>query len=663
MTNVIIYSLGMTLLHSLWQIVLIYAILRLSLALLVNGKANFRYNISGSALFLTFLAAVVTFNIYFLNGKAEVITSQAVSLNLETETIPHYIQGIQEGNMESGITLYNLFPYIVSVYLIGVFILALKLTGSLLFLRRYARRDTAAANRKTKEIFYELIKKFRFNRKIILVESLRAKTPMVIGYLKPVIIVPVGIFTHLPFNQVEAILAHELAHIKRNDFLINIIQSVVELLFFYHPVIYLISKHIREERENCCDDIALQFCKDSSQYVKALASMEGILPANPYPAVAFVQKKNNLLNRMKRILKSNDMKTKLSDRIVAGSIILAGILTLVLTGAAALNNISAENATPVEDSASQAVKINNIYPAANQADTIINYGENHIVTHRINEDGKNQEIEINFSNGKISSLKVDGKVIPESDYPQYRTVIENAREEVANASSEVEKAEKELDKIKEEEIEKEIQNAMEEVKQMDQEEIQKELEKARAEMEKIDQEKLQQEIELAMEEAKREMEESGMNEINWDSIQNEVSKAMDSIDWEEIHSSIEKAMEEVEYNSEEMEMAIMDTQKAMEEIDWEGIQESVYRGLEAAKISMESIDWDMLAETIDLSIDISADVLDNISVEIESALKEVESLDISAEIEDARKDVQKEKKKLNELDRNMEKALEELEKK
>lgn len=664
MTGIAIYSIGMTLLHSLWQILIVFLLLRLLLFVFRNHSSHLRYNIALMGILSIVIISVATFSFYYHNEKdgAAYVSSLIDNVRNGTYIIPEELN--LETSEAAGIKAY--LPYLVFLYMAGVMFLSLKLAFSLLYLRKFSRKGALKPHKDLSECFNTLLEKFNIRRPVKLIESYLAKAPMVIGYLKPIVVVPVGIFTQLPFNQVEALLAHELAHIKRNDFLLNIIQSVVELLFFYHPVIYLISRHIREERENCCDDIALSFCSDSTQYVKALASMEGVLPVNAYPAVAFVENKHHLLNRMKRILNPKKMKTKLSDRIIAGIIIVTGFAVLLVSGAATLNNFSGEHNEPIEQEYISSIDQEQKVRTSPARDTVFDYDGDHIVTHRKNKKGEKESIEMKFDNGEIALLKIDGKVIPEKDYKKHKELIYEIREDVAKASKGIEEAEEELDKIDEEELDREIEAALREAKSINKEELQRELAKARKEIEKIDHEEIRREVEIAMAEAEREMERAYNEDVNWDSIRREVRIAMEEVDWEEINRSIEEAMEEANLSGEEMEEVMASIETAMSAIDWGLIQESAYMGIEAARVAMEAFDWDLIGESIEMSLEITEDAMENVAKEMEKSfteLDEIEDVDVKAEIRDARVEVKKEKKKIQELDKNMEKALEELEKK
>src|ERR1700749_4616836 len=102
---------------------------------------------------------------------------------------------------------------------------------------------------------------------ISLLESGIAKVPMVIGHLKPVILIPIGLLTALSAEEVEAILVHELAHIKRRDYLVNMLQSLMEIIFFFNPAVLWISQLIKTERENCCDDMVVEQSSNRISYI------------------------------------------------------------------------------------------------------------------------------------------------------------------------------------------------------------------------------------------------------------------------------------------------------------------------------------------------------------------------------------------------------------
>ncbi len=140
----------------------------------------------------------------------------------------------------------------------------------------------------------------RISRPVVLLESSLADVPLLLGHLRPVILMPVGLLAGLPVSQIEAIFLHELAHIRRCDYLVNLVQRGIEGLFFYHPAVWWISRVICAERENCCDDVAVEVGGNAHEYAVALAALEQ--RRWPGREVALAATGGNLVNRIRRLL-------------------------------------------------------------------------------------------------------------------------------------------------------------------------------------------------------------------------------------------------------------------------------------------------------------------------------------------------------------------------
>ena len=136
------------------------------------------------------------------------------------------------------------------------------------------------------EILRKLGARIGLSRPVRLLVSALVQVPTVVGWLRPVVLVPVGALGGLPAGHLEALLLHELAHIRRHDYLVNMLQSVAEALLFYHPAVWWVSGHIRAERELCCDDVAVSVSGDALTYARALAQLESYRPAHLSAAVA-----------------------------------------------------------------------------------------------------------------------------------------------------------------------------------------------------------------------------------------------------------------------------------------------------------------------------------------------------------------------------------------
>jgi len=171
------------------------------------------------------------------------------------------------------------------------------------------------------------------SRSVRLLATDRVDSPSVIGWLRPVILAPVGVLCGLAPEQVEALLAHELAHVRRHDYLVNVLQGIAESLLFYHPAVWWISNQIRAEREHCCDDLAVAASGDVLVYARALAELESMRPAHFKAALS--ANGGSLLRRIQR----------LADPVAAhrpagwgvawslGALLLLGIAEVAVTGA------------------------------------------------------------------------------------------------------------------------------------------------------------------------------------------------------------------------------------------------------------------------------------------------------------------------------------------
>ncbi|MEZ5303594.1 MAG: M56 family metallopeptidase, partial [Verrucomicrobiales bacterium] len=193
-------------------------------------------------------------------------------------------------------------PWVVGVWALGVALLSARLLSGWLCLRRWRASGKEIADPVWRARFAALGERMRLSRPVRLLASASAAVPMVAGWIKPVVLVPAGLFTGLDAAQLEAILAHELAHIRRHDYLVNLLQNAVETLFFFHPAVWWISGEIRQEREHCCDDEAAALCGGAVGYARALAALEEIRSIDGAPLGAVSAAGGSLLCRVRRLL-------------------------------------------------------------------------------------------------------------------------------------------------------------------------------------------------------------------------------------------------------------------------------------------------------------------------------------------------------------------------
>ena len=168
--------------------------------------------------------------------------------------------------------------------------------------------------------------RLRVSRPVTMLESCLAETPAVVGYLRPAILIPAGLLTGLPPEQVEAILLHELAHIRRHDYAVNVLQTLVEGLLFYHPAVWWVSGVIRAERENCCDDVVVAVVGDARGYAAALAELEWRRSVGQ-PALA--ARGGNLLRRIRRLLEPEGPRS-IAGPVLGAALLMASIAAVLM---------------------------------------------------------------------------------------------------------------------------------------------------------------------------------------------------------------------------------------------------------------------------------------------------------------------------------------------
>jgi beta-lactamase regulating signal transducer with metallopeptidase domain/transcriptional regulator NrdR family protein len=601
----VVEIISQTLISVLWQGAVLSIILALILLSINKHKARVRYIIS--IVFLFSFALLAVFNSYFIakeyNEDNLVIQNEAGTYPkiIIDQTINSNSNAIQQSNIlhEIGkstdyiVTYYS--QYIFLIWFLGMLIYSSKLLFGLLFIKRLRKTGILISDRFLLQKFQQLKKSMGIKKSVKIATSIKAAVPMVIGYLKPIIIIPSNIVTTLPFDQLELILAHELAHIKRADYLVNIIQSVLEAVFFFHPGVWFISGTIRKEREHCCDDIAINRCEQSINYAKALYNVQNLQLADPYPAVALINNKNQLITRIKRITMKTTKQSRISEKIIVPVIILMGIFMLSVAAknipekqvlAPSTENLETISGINSLDDPPAVPEVSEIavlpavpeppaeaeypeldfaipeipYPATALPDTGNQFGEiivktkDQTVIREFYDDkeAKHKTLKIILDKGQVKELYVDGEKIPPKDHDKYEKVVDET-----------------LDQLRE--TKREMERTIQELKEMDEAKLLKEIELAKLEMEKIDMEELKQQLEIALQESE--------------------------IDAQELQHEVQRAMEELQQ---------ADAERILEEAE---IAEEVLRGMEIAT---------------DIAADISVDIAEESMDRVMRALEEIE---------------------------------------
>jgi len=312
------HALGRTLLHFLWEGAMAAGLLTVLLAIVRSPRA--RYVLAVAALLALPLAFAVTWTICARPAGALLPAPHAPALYRLPIALP-------VGN-SLPTPPPDRFTWLVPLWMAGVAISYARSFAGWFAAQRLRCRGVCAAPEFWQERLRTLSARLRISRPVLLLESCLAEVPVTFGWFRPVILLPIGLFAGLPTDQAEAILLHELAHIRRADYAVNLLATFVEGLLFYHPAVWWISRVVRAERENCCDDAVIAQNTDARSYAAALARLEhnrslareAVLAANG----------GNLMNRIRRLLNQPER-----PRTLAAPAIALGLLLVTVAAALA----------------------------------------------------------------------------------------------------------------------------------------------------------------------------------------------------------------------------------------------------------------------------------------------------------------------------------------
>jgi hypothetical protein len=330
----VLCALGMALAHFLWQGAAIAALAAGAIGL--ARRAATRYVFGVTALTAMFVAPVITYLILQdgplrANASAEIAAPAMANL---AGSAARTAVGLAAHTATSTAASVSLLNWFVAWWFAGVVLFSLRTAGGFFLVARMRRRFC---------------------------ESLHLDAPAVLGWFRPVVFLPVSALTGLTETQLCAVIAHELAHIRRYDAFVNLFQVAVETLLFYHPAVWWLSKRVRAERENCCDDVALGVCENAAEYARALALMEEWRVA---PSFAMAANRGPLASRVARLLGLGEKGSSLRNAgvafgvlCVATALIAGNALFGVLRTAAAQHSSAAAQAPAAEPSSVHVVTV------------------------------------------------------------------------------------------------------------------------------------------------------------------------------------------------------------------------------------------------------------------------------------------------------------------
>jgi bla regulator protein BlaR1 len=449
----LIQAFSWTLIHSLWQGLLLAIATGLVLLASKKSRPALRYNLLTGLMLLFVTANGVTF--YLEYNKSESVNAQINLISISNYT---NIENASTGTITQhyGANWLHLFLdfcssnafMIVMVWLVVFLTKSVRAVMGMRYINQLRHERTFAVAEHWQQKIQQLATKLNMRSQVILMESEMVSVPAVIGFLKPLILVPVGFLASIPYAQVEAILLHELAHIRRRDFLVNLFQNFTESIYFFNPPLIWLSNLIREEREHCCDDLAIAVIDNKSAFVNALVIFQEQKLSAQRQAVAFAGKRNHLLDRIKRIIYNNNKQLDAMEKLF----VTASVLTVTVLLAAFSPEIPKPPKAPKPpkvDIAAPPVPPVPLAPPA-PCDTVpdpngISEADSDVFTVHITRD--NKRYEITEKHGKVTDLKINDKQIPQSKIADY---LDEVNPILTEMKEESEKQKEEAVKLKEE---------------------------------------------------------------------------------------------------------------------------------------------------------------------------------------------------------------------
>ena len=331
-------ALGNTLLHSLWMGLVLAILAGFVMFVTMKSSAKLRYNL----LTICLLSFVIAVSSVFYSAVNQLPTGMSIRIADEVAVklieVRSHQDAVSQVRFDFFTAISKLFKLwddysyqIILIWFLVIFGKGIQLLLGLKGIFHLRHHQVYAAGKIWDEHLVTLSNKLGLKQEVKMVQSGIAKVPLVIGHFKPLILIPLGLLNGLSTIEVEAILAHELAHIKRRDYLVNLLQSFIEIIFFFNPAVLWVSKLIKTEREHCCDDLAIACISDRKNYVKALIFCQEFMQGAPAFAMGITGKKGSLMQRASRMLfKTNSTLNNMEKTILTIALVASVICTAAI---------------------------------------------------------------------------------------------------------------------------------------------------------------------------------------------------------------------------------------------------------------------------------------------------------------------------------------------
>lgn len=418
------YAIAWTVIHAIWQVALVVLLTAGLQAAIKNMSAAMRYSIWVSSLLLILGGSVATFLYYYNLDPALLLMDDATQLSVASATGTDLAANSTVGSPQDPFTLSAIVTYvnehilfIVMLWLVGMVIALIRLLGNIGYVEYLKSKFNFPVDPYWEELLQSLKVKMGIGKKVQLLESALVMSPMVIGHLKPVIFFPMGAINRLSAQEVEAILAHELAHIMRNDYIINLSVSCIESLYYFHPAMWWLTTQIRAEREHCCDDLAIRATGQPIQYAQSLVAVQEMTMMSPRLAMQFAgkEKKSRFFLRVNRLIRPKSAAMNIREKSMAAMV--TAVMVLVVAMASKPIDNAAHCLPTTSPGNANYLKYDGEYGLDSLAlDFAINDGVYHYNDHYYHA-------EMEVINRKVVSLILNGLKISGSDVNRFGNLI------------------------------------------------------------------------------------------------------------------------------------------------------------------------------------------------------------------------------------------------
>ncbi len=430
------YAIVWTLIHSLWQAGLIYLLLYLLFEFSFFKTSARKYWTAYLALPILIITSIVSFQYLHESAKINIPHHYQVPINI-INTDANFIENsaLQANqNVLEKFTLLvnNHSSELVWIWMIGLLLFSLRIVFGLSYLEKLRFSSSKMKDDKWQRKVDQMLQLMGCNRLVEIAESTLVDAPQLLGHFKPIILFPIGLINQLNIEEVESILIHELSHVVRQDFLFNVFQTIMENVYFFNPFVHLISKVIRKEREFACDDSSRGMVNNDIHYAKALYRI-GEEAQNKSFALGFGGHKNYLLQRVERIFNQTKHTTHYMEKIMTSTLLLALIVLLSMAASVGespakleVNEMYSEKIIPQTEMIA-GMENSDEDQAFIPLDTLPNERKSNCEMMWFDDGSR---VDVSYENGKISSLRINGKKIAEEDYSKYEQRISGKKNEL-----------------------------------------------------------------------------------------------------------------------------------------------------------------------------------------------------------------------------------------